>query len=328
MPLYKDLRPSRVEDIIGQDEVIREVTTVINRCKATGETLPDMLFEGPPGVGKTTLALAVIRLWYGDSYRSSYIELNASDDRGIDVVRDRIKPITMIRGHRTVLIDEGDKMTEDAQMAFRRIMETSKSTNFIITANEPWRIIEPIQSRCAIFNFRPLSTRDMQRVIVSVCREKGINFETTSVEEQRQLRDGLEALVKEGHGDVRKSLNILEKVISERKTISVKDVVKYSQPNLIPQILKTALAGDIEKAIQQFEDAFILSKYNTSEMIISFYTTIRTEVLDPELKARLLLELARTEDRIRHGNNPLIQFGAFCAFLWVSPHLKGVIHTS
>lgn len=325
MPLYKDVRPTDLSGVIGQEVAIGELRQMLARCRATGDRLPDMLFTGPPGVGKTSVALAIAAEWFGPDWRQSFYEMNASDERGIDVVRTKIKPIAQTRGQRILLLDEADRLTDEAQDGLRRIIENSKDTIFILTCNKSYLISDAIKSRCVPFYFRPLTQKEISRVIINVCKTKGINFEASSAEEQRQLREGLEVLVKESGGDVRMALNILERVLTEHKTITAKDVIKYVQPNLVPKIVRSFIAGDWDTGYKELTDCIHLSKYNTSEIVERFMDAINTEVQDKERRAFLLIKLSDVESRLRLGSTPIVQFSAFAGYLYVSPHLSGVI---
>ena len=154
-PWVEKYRPTNVNDILSQDEIVNCLNSAI-----INKNLPHLLFHGPPGVGKTTTALALCNHLFGDSYRDRILELNASDDRGIDIVRKKIKTFASLSisqnkenddlpPFKIIILDEVDNMTQDAQAALRRIMESySKITRFILICNYITYVIEPINSRC------------------------------------------------------------------------------------------------------------------------------------------------------------------------------------
>ena len=326
--IYKDLRPDSFDSVVGQDDVVSELKTILARVKKNGERLPDMLFSGPAGVGKSTVAACVARELFGDNWRERTIELNASDERGIQVVREKIKPLTKMRGNRIVLYEEADSSTEDAQESLRRIVETAEGTTFIFTCNYPHKIIDPIHSRCVEFEFKKLTEQDMKRALAQVLKAKNINpfSPNMKVDERQQVSEGLNILVKESHGDMRKCLTMLEKIILDNNTISPTQVVRVKQSDAVSQCLRLAYSGEFDKARELLEDSFILMKYNKDHLIEELSTAIGSEIADKETKARLYLELARRENDIRHGGTPILQAVGFLAFCYISPHLaKSVV---
>ena len=202
-------RPEKVDDVSHQEEVVRTLKTSIEQGN-----LPHLLFHGPPGTGKTTTILAVARAMYGpDLFRSRILELNASDERGISVVREKIKSFAQgaVGGQRApgypcprfklIILDEADTMTVDAQSALRRIMEAySRVTRFCLVCNYVTRIIEPLASRCAKFRFKPLPVDSMVQRISFIAEQEGV-----------RLGDGaLDTILKTSGGDMRKAVTYLQ----------------------------------------------------------------------------------------------------------------------
>lgn len=322
MTLYAKVRPTNFDEIIGQPQVVSELKRIISRCKNNNEKLPDMLFMGPPGCGKTTTAYCVAREYLGSNWREYFYEMNASDERGIDVIRGKVKDFLRLKGKRILLLDEGDELTDDAQFALRRPLETSTNTTVIITANNPYKIIQPIRSRCVEFVFKQLQPEEIRRLITTILKKKNIKITATSIDEQKQIVDGLNTLVAESNGDMRKAITILEKLISENKTISTKEILQLKKPELVPEILRTAYSGDFEKAKELMEEAFILDQFNAQTIIKDLYDSIGKDINDRETKIFLFAKLAETEDRVRRGNNAIIQLVGFLANVWVAPRLE------
>ena len=159
-------RPERLDDIVGQDEIIRRLKSYVKT-----RNLPHLLFSGPPGVGKTAASISIVKEIFGDSWRNNFIELNASDERGIDIIRHKVKDFARMAplgeaDFKVIFLDEADALTNDAQSALRRTMERySATTRFILSCNYSSKIIEPIQSRCAVYRFKPLSAQAVTKRI-------------------------------------------------------------------------------------------------------------------------------------------------------------------
>jgi replication factor C small subunit len=194
-------RPRTFDDIIGQDEIVTRIRTFI-----ASKNMPHLLFAGPPGVGKTTTALACARELYGVNWKSNFLELNASDERGIDVVRNKVKDFARTRAlsdapFKIIYLDEADALTREAQQALRRTMENYTNTcRFILACNYSSKIIEPIQSRCAIFRFKPLSDAAVGQLIDHVTKAEGVAI----------TPEGRKVLVELSEGDCRRVENLLQ----------------------------------------------------------------------------------------------------------------------
>jgi replication factor C subunit 2/4 len=209
IPWVEKYRPDKVDDVAHQDEVVKTLKKAIEQG-----TLPHLMFHGPPGTGKTTTILAVARALYGpDLYKGRILELNASDERGIAVVREKVKTFAQrsvgsqkSNGYpcprfKIIILDECDSMTPDAQSALRRIMETySKVTRFCLICNYVTRIIEPLASRCAKFRFKSLPIGSMVSRLTQIADSEGV-----------QLEEGaMNAVMEASDGDMRKAVTFLQ----------------------------------------------------------------------------------------------------------------------
>jgi len=324
MPLFTDVMPKDFSEIIGQDAVISSIKNIVNIAKNSNETIPHILFSGPPGCGKTITAYAIARSLFGDNWRKNFVEFNASDKRGIDVVRNEIKTLSEVRGRRIIFLDEFDGFTSDAQDALRAIMQPTHklTTSFILSVNKPYLVSDAIRSRCVEYNFSALKPDDQRNILLSVFKKKNILLDAKTPAEVSQIKDGIEVLIRESHGDMRKALNIVEKIISENKTISTKEVIFHQKTQVIPQSIESAISGNIEKAISLMEDALILSNYNSIQIIEDIYTTIKNTVSDAELRAFLYIKLSDTEDRCRRGGTPIIHLCAFLSWAYIAPQIE------
>ena len=216
-------RPRSLAEVVNQKEVVERLKKFVAE-----KNVPHMLFAGPPGTGKTTVAHAFAHDLYGENYRQYMLELNASDERSITVIRSKVKEFarSKVTGEvpfKIVLLDEADNMTADAQQALRRLMELySANTRFILTANYPSKIIEPIQSRCAVFRFTPLKKEDVVGRLMYICQNENIKC----------YDKALELIYELSEGDMRKAINILQSAaaISEVPEEAVFKVVGLAHP--------------------------------------------------------------------------------------------------
>ena len=309
MKLVKKYRPKNFSEVKGQSHILPLIINAISH-----DQRPHMLFVGSSGTGKTSVAECIARKLFGEGWRSKYTELNASDDRGIDVVRGIIKRLSKIRGNRIVLLDEADNLTQDAQQALRRTMEQAVGTMFILTGNREWKIIDAIKSRCAVFRFKRLSNVDIMRRLWEVCDGEGLKITS-------EMKEGFLALVASSNGDLRRALNCLETIIGEGKTISPEVVASFQKPKIAGEALKIAVAGDFERGKELFEDAYINSNFMVDEMLMELYETIGDLNVKNPVKARLYARLAEAERSCRIGSNPLLQLIGFLSFSWVVRHL-------
>ena len=302
-------RPKDFSDIIGQDEIVRRVKALVE-----SKDMPHLLFVGPAGVGKTSLAMVIARKLFGESWRSNLLELNASDERGIDVIRVKVKEFARTRAlgdvpFKIIYLDECDALTRDAQQALRRTMENyTKTCRFILSANYSSKIIDPIQSRCAIFRFRRLEKKDVFKLIERIEKSEKIK-----VDEKAK-----EALFEVSGGDVRRLENLMQSCASITKEITEKvvyEVSSYARPKEIKSIISTAIKGDFKGARDKLLDTML--KYGLSG--VDVIKQVKNAVLESDLSAKNKMKIveraAETEFRMSEGSDEFLQLEALLSFI-------------
>ena len=309
--LVERYRPKRLSEIVGQEHVVKHLAEIVTRRAKV-----HMLLVGPPGCGKTSTAYAL-----ANELGIPIHEYNASDERGINVIRDKIKRVAFTLGEKIILLDEADNMTDDAQHALRRIMERAEKagTIFILTANEEWRIIEPIKSRCAIFRFRKLTEEEVLRVLLNILKGEGVDPKSIVAS-----KEALMFLVKYVDGDLRQALNILETLITSGKTLTVENIRMLAPPKIAVRLLNMVLEGKVEEAIKTMEDLYISNKLDSKETVEDFYKAIKSLDTNPIVKLKLFEKLADVERNIKIGCNPVIQLASFLASAYAYSVKAGV----
>ncbi|CAN4121090.1 unnamed protein product [Withania somnifera] len=309
-PWVEKYRPKQVKDVAHQDEVVRVLTNTLETSNC-----PHMLFYGPPGTGKTTTALAIAHQLFGpELYKSRVLELNASDDRGINVVRTKIKDFAAVAvgssrqgGYpcppfKIIILDEADSMTQDAQNALRRTMETySKVTRFFFICNYISRIIEPLASRCAKFRFKPLTEEIMGSRILHICKEEGLNLDS----------EALSTLGSISQGDLRRAITYLQSAARLfGSSISAKDLISVSGviPNEVVQAVFSACrSGNFDLANEEVNNV-IAEGYPVSQMLSQLYDiVIDADDISDEQKARICKKFAEADKCLVDGADEYLQ---------------------
>jgi len=300
-------RPKRLLDVVGQKAIVERLSAY-----AKTRSMPHMLFAGPAGSGKTTCAIALARGLYGDQWRDSLIELNASDERGIDIVRGKIKDFARAASiggadFKIIFLDEADSLTSDAQAALRRTMERYTQTcRFILSCNYSSKIIEPIQSRCAVFRFRPLGESDVKTYLRHIAEAEGIQV----------AENGWDSICELAAGDLRKATNILQVAASVGKKVD-QDVVFESTENIRPseiqELLKTALSGNFTAARSRLDEIVVRHGLSGEDIVQGIHRAVFDLPVSEDAKIRLIDRVGEAEFRIVSGSSDRIQLEALLA---------------
>jgi len=308
-PFVEKYRPKLLDDIVNQIGIIKRLKQFVK-----DKSMPHLIFAGPAGTGKTTSALAMVRELYGRkmAVNRAYLELNASDARGIDVIRTYIKDFAKARPSteipfKILILDEADNMTSPAQQALRRTMEKyTKNCRMILICNYSNKIIPPIQSRCVVFRFSSLNSEDIKTRVNYVANEEGITL----------TPEGLLALVDVSRGDCRRAINYLQSCGTISKKIDQDVVFRVAgevPPEKIKEILKTALQGQLQSSIDLLNA--LIKEYGLSGQNI--IKNIHREIYELDVAENMKIELSKLlaefEYRLSQGGTEEIQLQALLA---------------
>lgn len=308
-------RPKKIPDIVNQKQIIGSLTGLLKKQSE----MPNLLFSGSAGVGKTTTAMCLSHEILGDRWKNYTLELNASDERGIGMVREKVKKFSRFAGLDTeipfkiIILDEADEMTSDAQTALRRIIEdTAKFCRFILIANNISKIIPPIQSRCASFKFTQISQTDIINHLKYILKKEKIKSDDK----------GILQITEYAEGDLRHAINLLQAVASTGNIsqTSVKATAGLTKTNDVSDVLKLALSGKIQDARNKMIE--LIKVYGMSESDFLKYINQALFGLKPENLEDISQIIAKYDYRILSGANPEIQLTAMLAELTNIPKIK------
>ena len=300
-------RPRTFSEIVGQDEIVKRVKNFVKQ-----ENMPHLLFSGPAGVGKTTLSLVVARELYGDDWRQNFLELNASDERGIDVVRIKVKDFARTRAignapFKIIYLDECDALTREAQQALRRTMENYTQTcRFILSCNYSSKIIDPIQSRCTLFRFKPLEKKEVFEVIERVAKSEKLHID-------EKAKD---ALYEISQGDCRRVENLLQScaALSEKITEDVVySLASMARPKEIREVLEMAIRNKFVEAREKLLDTMLKYGLSGLDAIKQIQKEIWDLSIDGREKVRLTDKCGEIEFRMVEGSDEFLQLEALLA---------------
>lgn len=307
-------RPDTLADIRGNDAVVSRLESWVS-----DERAPNVLLSGPAGTGKTSAAIAFAKDKYGTEWQNHFLQLNASDDRGIETVREDIKEFARLSTvsdyqWKIVFLDESDHLTRSAQPALRRVMEDySDVTRFILSCNYPNKLIDPIQSRCATLRMSRLDSETVQGMLEEVACSEGLDYAT----------EQLDRIIRKADGDTRSAIHMLQSATVDGSVddTALDALMSYPSEDEVREIFDMAVAGDHE-AMEMIDD--LISRGVDEQAILDEILSVvkQSNDIPADAKMKLMDKIAETEWRIVRGSNPQIQLNALVANIRVARYLS------
>eukprot|EP01118_Nematostelium_gracile_P020226 TRINITY_DN9754_c0_g1_i1.p1 TRINITY_DN9754_c0_g1~~TRINITY_DN9754_c0_g1_i1.p1 ORF type:complete len:350 (+),score=94.26 TRINITY_DN9754_c0_g1_i1:113-1162(+) len=311
LPWIEKYRPTSVDEVACQEEVV----ATLKKAVETGN-LPHLLFYGPPGTGKTSTILAIGKQLFGpELYKERVMELNASDERGIDVVRNKVKNFSQLQASsvgkdpkypcppfKLIVLDEADSMTPEAQAALRRTMETySRTTRFCLICNYVSRIIDPLTSRCAKFRFKTLTSQSMTDRIKFICEKENVKF-------TKKLG---ETLAEVSRGDLRKAITYLQSAFTlygdETDSDSIIEISGQIPLETINDLIKAATSNSFDQ-LEKAVNRTVVSGYPASQVIYQLFDeVVKTKTLTGLQKSNISASIAEADKCLQDGADESLQ---------------------
>ena len=297
-------RPNKLDDISYQTDTIRSLRNAI-----LSKNLPHLIFFGPSGCGKTSTILALAKDIYKNNITDNVIELNASDERGINVIRDKIKVYSKqtincnanndIPPWKIIILDEADTMTVDSQFALRRIMEQySVVTRFCIICNYHNKIIDPIVSRCSLFRFKPINSKNIETKLQYICNQENFICDDKLITK----------IINIARGDLRKSINLLQNCYNSSNSLELLDEMSGQLPECKFNILMTFIMNKDIKNVTTTVNNYVLQGYSLVLQIILFHNYIINSNLSDTIKTKIVCKITEIDQYLLKGCDELIQF--------------------
>ncbi len=300
-------RPKTFTEVKGQKDIVKRVKAFVEQ-----KNMPHLMFAGPAGVGKSTLAIVIAKKLFGSTWHNNFVELNASDERGIDVIRIKVKDFARTKAigdvpFKIIFLDECDALTREAQQALRRTMENYTQTcRFILSCNYSSKIIDPIQSRCAVFRFKLLDKKEIRSITEHIAKEEKLKIDEQAVEALYQVSDG----------DCRRVENILQSCAAMGKHITeelVYSMASVAQPKEVKNVLELALENKFVESRNKLLDTMLNYGLSGIDIIKQIQKEVWNLKIDNKKKVYLIDKCGEIEFRMTEGSDEFVQLEALLA---------------
>ena len=302
-------RPQNFEDVVGQDNITERIAAFVD-----SKQIPHLLFAGPAGCGKSTIALIIAKKLFGKNWKQNFLESNASDERGINVIRSKVKDFARTKAigdvpYKIIFLDEADALTADAQNALRRTMESySNSCRFFLSCNYSSKIIEPLQSRCCVFRFKLISDDDIKKRLAYIIEQEKVDIDDAAIN----------AICNLAEGDIRKAINLLQTASINTKKVtesSVYDVASIAEPKEIKEMLSLAINGKFLEAKKLLTDMLLKHGISGRDIIKQISEQVYALDISENIKVNIIEKVGEFEHRINQGGNEQIQLESMLAHI-------------
>jgi replication factor C small subunit len=299
-------RPEKFNEVVGQDPIVNSISSFVG-----SKEIPHLLLAGPAGSGKSTIALIIAKQLFGKNWKQNFLELNASDTRGIDVIRGQVKDFARTKSignfpYKIIFLDEADSLTKEAQNALRRTMENySEVCRFCLSCNYSSKIIEPIQSRCAVYRFKIVDENAIEKRLNHIIKKEKLKVD----------KKGLDAICQLSEGDMRKAINLLQ-AASTYKKINEKtifDVAAQAEPKDIKNMVNNALSGKFLDSRDILKDLLLKKGISGQDVVKQIGREIYDLDISEKMKVRLIDKVGEFEFRLDQGGNEQVQLEALLA---------------